>query len=224
MGGPPLWSCLEHQSIGQQASNAQTQVNPSLSEFLHCVLHFNCVCLFSGKPPVFGPCKLMDIELEMVTLPAHSLTHNPLTSTHPLTHSLTHTLVIHTLTFTHPLTHTSHTCTHPHSLTITHISTHAPTITLHTLHYPQAFFVGPGNALGDPIPVSSAEEHIFGMVLMNDWSARDIQKWEYVPLGPFLAKNFGTTISPWVVTMDALMPFTVAGPEQVTSAYRVCLC
>lgn len=166
----------------------------------------------------------MDIELEMVTLPTHSLTHNPLTSTHPLTHSLTHTLVIHTLTFTHPLTHTSHTCTHPHSLTITHISTHAPTITLHTLHYPQAFFVGPGNALGDPIPVSSAEEHIFGMVLMNDWSARDIQKWEYVPLGPFLAKNFGTTISPWVVTMDALMPFTVAGPEQVTSAYRVCLC
>lgn len=63
--------------------------------------------------------------------------------------------------------------------------------------------------MGDPIPISKAQDHIFGMVLMNDWSARDIQKWEYVPLGPFLAKNFATTISPWVVTMEALRPFLV---------------
>ncbi|MGH7177216.1 MAG: fumarylacetoacetase [Tepidisphaeraceae bacterium] len=76
------------------------------------------------------------------------------------------------------------------------------------------FFVGPGNALGEPIPVARAMDHIFGMVLVNDWSARDIQKWEYVPLGPFLAKNFGTSISPWIVTMDALEPFRTAGPEQ----------
>lgn len=72
-----------------------------------------------------------------------------------------------------------------------------------------AFFVGPGNKLGDSISIQSAQDHIFGMVLMNDWSARDIQKWEYVPLGPFLAKNLGTTISPWVVTMEALAPFVV---------------
>ncbi|XP_007258217.3 fumarylacetoacetase [Astyanax mexicanus] len=70
-----------------------------------------------------------------------------------------------------------------------------------------AFFVGAGNKLGEPIPIEKAHEHIFGMVLMNDWSARDIQAWEYVPLGPFLGKNFGTTISPWVVPMEALMPF-----------------
>ncbi|XP_067827283.1 fumarylacetoacetase [Heptranchias perlo] len=94
------------------------------------------------KPPVFGACKLLDIELEM------------------------------------------------------------------------AFFIGPGNKLGEPIKVSRAHEHIFGMVLMNDWSARDIQKWEYVPLGPFLGKSFGTTISPWVVPMEALLPFVVANPVQ----------
>jgi fumarylacetoacetase len=76
------------------------------------------------------------------------------------------------------------------------------------------FFVGPGNALGEPIPIDQAVEHIFGMVLLNDWSARDIQKWEYVPLGPFLGKNFGTSISPWVVTMDALEPFRCVGPAQ----------
>ena len=76
------------------------------------------------------------------------------------------------------------------------------------------FFVGPGNALGEPIPIDEAAEHIFGMVLVNDWSARDIQKWEYVPLGPFLGKNFGTSISPWVVTMEALEPFRCAGPAQ----------
>jgi fumarylacetoacetase len=76
------------------------------------------------------------------------------------------------------------------------------------------FFVGPGNPLGKPIPIADAMEHIFGMVLVNDWSARDIQKWEYVPLGPFLGKNFATSISPWVVTMDALEPFRCAGPAQ----------
>uniref|UniRef100_A0A673GP38 Fumarylacetoacetase n=1 Tax=Sinocyclocheilus rhinocerous TaxID=307959 RepID=A0A673GP38_9TELE len=77
-----------------------------------------------------------------------------------------------------------------------------------------AFFVGKGNKLGEPIPVEKAHEHIFGMVLMNDWSARDIQAWEYVPLGPFLGKNFGTTISPWVVPMEALMPFVEPNPVQ----------
>lgn len=93
-------------------------------------------------PPVFGPCKLLDIELEM------------------------------------------------------------------------AFLVGGSSSLGEPIPVERASERIFGMVLMNDWSARDIQKWEYVPLGPFLGKNFATTISPWVVPMEALMPFVCANMEQ----------
>jgi len=76
------------------------------------------------------------------------------------------------------------------------------------------FFVGPGNPLGENIPIDRAPEHIFGMVLVNDWSARDIQAWEYVPLGPFLSKNFATSISPWVVTMDALEPFRCAGPAQ----------
>ena len=95
--------------------------------------------------------------------------------------------------------------------------------------------MGPGNEQGRPISAKTAQEHIFGMVVMNDWSARDIQvniphlspsfhrlvnffsfqKWEYVPLGPFLAKNFATTISPWVVPMEALMPFAVDNPEQV---------
>jgi fumarylacetoacetase len=75
-------------------------------------------------------------------------------------------------------------------------------------------FVGPGNTLGQPIPIAEAADHIFGMVLVNDWSARDIQAWEYVPLGPFLAKNFGTSISPWVVPLAALEPFRVAGPKQ----------
>ncbi|XP_070689153.1 fumarylacetoacetase [Pempheris klunzingeri] len=77
-----------------------------------------------------------------------------------------------------------------------------------------AFFVGGGNQLGEPIPINKAHEHIFGMVLMNDWSARDIQAWEYVPLGPFLGKNFGTTISPWVVPMEALLPFAEPNPIQ----------
>jgi len=73
-----------------------------------------------------------------------------------------------------------------------------------------AFFVGGVTpAMGQPINMKNAEEHIFGMVVMNDWSARDIQKWEYIPLGPFGAKNLGTSISPWVVTMEALKPFAV---------------
>lgn len=76
------------------------------------------------------------------------------------------------------------------------------------------FFIGPGNALGQPIPLAEAENHIFGLVLLNDWSARDIQRWEYVPLGPFLGKNFCTSISPWVVTLDALAPFRCSGPAQ----------
>lgn len=68
-------------------------------------------------------------------------------------------------------------------------------------------FVGVGNALGQSVPIDQAERHIFGLCLVNDWSARDIQAWEYQPLGPFLAKSFATTISPWVVTLDALAPF-----------------
>ncbi len=72
------------------------------------------------------------------------------------------------------------------------------------------FFVGPGNKLGEAVPISQAEEHIFGICLVNDWSARDIQSWEYQPLGPFLAKSFATSLSPWVVTMEALAPFRTA--------------
>ena len=75
-------------------------------------------------------------------------------------------------------------------------------------------FVGPGNRLGEPIPIDRAEEHIFGLCLVNDWSARDIQTWEYQPLGPFLAKNFATTVSPWVVTLDALEPFRAPAYER----------
>ena len=70
--------------------------------------------------------------------------------------------------------------------------------------------VGPGNALGDAISIDDAEDHLFGLCLLNDWSARDLQAWEYQPLGPFLAKNFATTISPWVVTMEALAPYRTA--------------
>jgi fumarylacetoacetase len=69
------------------------------------------------------------------------------------------------------------------------------------------FFIGQGNALGEPIPIDAAEDHVFGVCLVNDWSARDIQAWEYQPLGPFLGKSFATTISPWVVTMEALAPY-----------------
>jgi fumarylacetoacetase len=77
-----------------------------------------------------------------------------------------------------------------------------------------AFITTDANIMGENIPISEAEDYIFGMVLMNDWSARDIQKWEYVPLGPFLAKNFATSISPWIITMDALYPFRTKGPKQ----------
>jgi fumarylacetoacetase len=77
-------------------------------------------------------------------------------------------------------------------------------------------FLGPGNPLGEPVPIDAAEGRIFGLCLVNDWSARDLQKWEYQPLGPFLAKSFATTIGPWVVTLEALAPFRVpafARPE-----------
>jgi len=77
-----------------------------------------------------------------------------------------------------------------------------------------AFIIGKPNELGNSVEVDVAEDHIFGMVLFNDWSARDIQTWEYVPLGPFLAKNFASHISPWIVTMDALEPFRCASPLQ----------
>ncbi len=77
-----------------------------------------------------------------------------------------------------------------------------------------AFVTFDGKPLGQSISTAEAEEHIFGMLLFNDWSARDIQKWEYVPLGPFLAKNFASSVSPWIVSLDALQPFAVAGPEQ----------
>ena len=70
-----------------------------------------------------------------------------------------------------------------------------------------AAFIGPGNALGTPIPIGAAEEHLFGVGLLNDWSARDFQSWEYQPLGPFLAKNFATSLSPWVIPLEALAPF-----------------
>lgn len=77
-----------------------------------------------------------------------------------------------------------------------------------------AFIIGKNSKLGKNISTKKAEDYIFGMVLFNDWSARDIQKWEYVPLGPFLGKNFASSISPWVVTLEALAPFRVAGPKQ----------
>lgn len=76
------------------------------------------------------------------------------------------------------------------------------------------FFVGPGNALGQPVRIDDAADHLFGLVLVNDWSARDLQAWEYQPLGPFLSKNFLTSISPWVVTFEALAPFARPLPPQ----------
>jgi fumarylacetoacetase len=75
-------------------------------------------------------------------------------------------------------------------------------------------FIGGGNPLGEPVAIADAEAHVFGLVLLNDWSARDIQPWEYQPLGPFLSKNFATTISPWIVTLDALAPYRVAPPAR----------
>jgi fumarylacetoacetase len=95
-------------------------------------------------------------------------------------------------------------------------STHGPCKLL-DFELEMAFFVGGGNTMGAPLTMDDAENHIFGCVVMNDWSARDIQAWEYVPLGPFTAKNFATSISPWVVPLDALEPFkcsTSAGPVQ----------
>ena len=77
-----------------------------------------------------------------------------------------------------------------------------------------AFVIGKDSTLGEPIPVDRAEEYIFGLVLFNDWSARDIQRWEYVPLGPFLGKNFASSVSPWIVPLEALKPFRVKGPRQ----------
>ena len=77
-----------------------------------------------------------------------------------------------------------------------------------------AFVVGPGNELGRRIPIEEARTHLFGVMLMNDWSARDVQKWEYQPLGPFNAKNFATTLSPWVVPLEALEPFMIPGPRR----------
>jgi len=74
--------------------------------------------------------------------------------------------------------------------------------------------MGPGNPMGQSIPIDQAEDHIFGVVVLNDWSARDVQAWEYQPLGPFLAKSFATTISPWIVTMDALVPFRAPAFER----------
>lgn len=76
------------------------------------------------------------------------------------------------------------------------------------------FLTGDANMLGEPLSIEKAREHIFGLVLVNDWSARDIQKWEYVPLGPFLAKNWATSVSPWIVPLDALEPFRIEGPKQ----------
>ena len=75
-------------------------------------------------------------------------------------------------------------------------------------------FIGAGNRLGEAISVNTAEEHVFGLALVNDWSARDIQTWEYQPLGPFLAKNFATSISPWIITLEALEPFRCSSPKQ----------
>ncbi len=77
-----------------------------------------------------------------------------------------------------------------------------------------AAIIGQANGLGEPVATGAAEDHIFGFVLFNDWSARDVQRWEYVPLGPFLAKNFFSSMSPWVVTLDALEHFRTGGPQQ----------
>lgn len=90
---------------------------------------------------------------------------------------------------------------------------HGPTRLL-DFELEMAFVIGKGNELGHPIAISEAEDHIAGLLLFNDWSARDIQKWEYVPLGPFLGKSFSSTASPWLVTLDALEPFRAQGPTQ----------
>jgi fumarylacetoacetase len=74
--------------------------------------------------------------------------------------------------------------------------------------------IGKSNKIGDPVKVNDARDHIFGYVLLNDWSARDMQVWEYTPLGPFNAKNFASSISPWIITPEALAPFKIALPAQ----------
>src|SRR5207245_5286961 len=79
-------------------------------------------------------------------------------------------------------------------------------------------FVGRGNELGRSVPLREAESHLFGLCLLNDWSARDIQAWEYQPLGPFLAKSFATTVSPWIVTLEALAPYRL--PWNHSSVYQ----
>jgi fumarylacetoacetase len=76
------------------------------------------------------------------------------------------------------------------------------------------YFLAKSSPLGQPVPLEKAEDHILGLVMVNDWSARDVQRWEYQPLGPFLAKSFGTSISPWIVLLDALEPFRIAGMPQ----------
>ena len=81
------------------------------------------------------------------------------------------------------------------------------------------FIIGKENKLGEPIDIKNAHDHVFGVVLLNDFSARDIQRWEYQPLGPFLGKNFATAISPWIVTIEALEQFTTAAPEQTPSVF-----
>jgi fumarylacetoacetase len=91
--------------------------------------------------------------------------------------------------------------------------TFGPTVML-DIELEVGFLTGRANAVGEPIPIGEAFDHIAGLVLVNDWSARDIQAWEYQPLGPFLGKSFATTVSPWVVTLDALEPFRVASPTQ----------
>jgi fumarylacetoacetase len=92
---------------------------------------------------------------------------------------------------------------------------HAPTRRL-DYEAEVGFVVGPGNRLGKSVPIAKALDHVFGVVLLNDWSARDIQAWEYQPLGPFLAKSFATTISPWVVTLEALAPFRCPAYRRAT--------
>jgi fumarylacetoacetase len=82
------------------------------------------------------------------------------------------------------------------------------------------FYIGPGNALGEPITLDVAEDHIFGVCLLNDWSARDIQRWEYQPLGPFLAKNFQTNVSPWIVPLDRHPGGTGAVPRRLARPLR----
>ena len=87
--------------------------------------------------------------------------------------------------------------------------TYAPTARL-DYELELGLVIGRPNAQGEPIPITQAEDHLFGVALFNDWSARDIQAWEYQPLGPFQSKNFASTLSPWIVTLDALAPFRKA--------------